>query len=188
MNSEFQTEASEWIRTATLLTKEVQRHPVPAVVPLGQSSPPLASGDEPQLLMQPQKPEERQPSASVATPSPEHASAPSAAPSAAAAAAGGEQPAAQQPPLAEPPTTATSTSIASTEQKEAAPTGEQPQQQQPSSFGAANVQHLGEDLNTYLKAIIQDPKNVRLATKNSVLLFSLRVWDSMSVHTPLESN
>ena len=136
---------------------------MPAVVPLGQP-PPSASGDEPQPLMQPQKPEERQPSASVATPSPEHESGPTAAQSAvsasAAAAVGGEQPVTQQLPLAEPPTTATAT--ASTEQKEGAPTGEQ--QQQPSSFQAANVQHLGEDLNTYLKAIIQDPKHVRPAT------------------------
>ena len=46
--------------------------------------------------------------------------------------------------------------------KEGAHTSEQ--QQLPSSFGVTNVQHLGEDLNTYLKAIIQDPKHVRPAT------------------------
>ena len=138
----------------------MQRHPVPAVVPLGQPLPPT-SDDEPQPLMQPQKPEDRQPTASDATPSPEHASVPPAA--SAAAVVGGEQPPAQQLPLAEPPTTATATD--SSEQKamskEGAPTSEQ--QQLPSSFGVTNVQHLGEDLNTYLKAIIQDPKNVRPA-------------------------
>lgn len=149
----IQTEASEWVRTATLLTNEVQRHPVPAILPLGQQPPADPSGNESQP--QPPPSDERQPvaaaAAAAASPSVEHAVA------APAVAAGDQQPAEQQQAApVEPPITAEAT--AASEGAAAPP----PQQQQPSSFGAANVQHLGEDLNTYLKAIIQDPKHVWL--------------------------